>query len=177
MKLATPRTLLRPWRPADRAAFRALNADPAGMEFLPAPLSAAESDALADRIAAALAAEGFGFWALEIPGRAEFAGFVGLNRPAHALPFAPCVEIGWRLARAHWGHGYAGEAAGACLDHAFGALGLDEVVAFTVPANTRSRAVMERLGMARDPAGDFDHPALAEGHRLRRHVLYRKKAP
>lgn len=168
---------LRPWLARDRVAFRRINADPRVNEFLPGPLDGAESDALADRIQAAMAANGFGFWALEVPGVAEFGGFVGLHRPSAALPFAPCVEIGWRLAPELWGRGLATEAARACLDHAFGALALAEVVAFTVPANRRSRAVMERIGMARDQAGDFDHPALPAGHPLRRHVLYRMKAP
>jgi RimJ/RimL family protein N-acetyltransferase len=98
---------------------------------------------------------------------------VGLSVPRFEAPFTPCVEIGWRLARAHWGRGYATEAARAALGHAFGPLGLGEVVAFTVPANVPSRAVMTRLGMTRTPADDFDHPLLPEGHPLRRHVLYR----
>ncbi len=96
--------------------------------------------------------------------------------PAFETHFTPCVEIGWRLARAAWGHGYATEAARAALDYAFGTLRLDEVVSMTVPANLRSRAVMERLGMTRLEADDFDHPRLQEGHALQRHVLYRKKA-
>lgn len=171
------RVVLRPWRAADKAAFRRMGANPRVMEFLPGLLDAPQSDALADRIAGALDRRGWGWWALEVPGVAEFGGFVGLNRPAAPLPFAPCVEIGWRLDPALWGRFHATEAARACLDHAFGALGLPEVVAFTVPANTRSRAVMARIGMTRDPAGDFDHPALPTGHPLRPHVLYRMKAP
>jgi ribosomal-protein-alanine N-acetyltransferase len=102
-----------------------------------------------------------------------FVGFVGLSVPRFEAHFTPCVEIGWRLAREHWGRGYAGEGARAALAFGFDALGLDEIVSFTVPRNLRSRRVMERIGMACDPAGDFDHPALPEGHALRRHVLYR----
>jgi RimJ/RimL family protein N-acetyltransferase len=171
--LRTPRLVLRHWRPSDRAPFAAMNADPAVMAHFPAPLTAAESDALADAIAAHHAARGFGLWALEIPGVTPFAGFVGLSVPGFAAPFAPCVEIGWRLAAAHWGHGYATEAARAVLAHAWDALRLDEVVSFTTAGNDRSRAVMTRLGMRYDPADDFDHPRLPPGHPLRRHVLYR----
>ena len=104
---------------------------------------------------------------------ADFVGFVGLAVPGFQAPFTPCVEIGWRLAVEHWGHGYATEAARAALDCGFQRLGLEEIVAFTVPANRRSRRVMERLGMTWSAADDFDHPRLPPGHPLRRHVLYR----
>jgi RimJ/RimL family protein N-acetyltransferase len=173
--LETKRTKLRRWCPEDREAFRRMGRDPRVMEFLPAPLSAAEADALAERLDADLAARGWGLWALEVPGVAGFGGFVGLKPVAADLPFAPAVEIAWRLDWALWGHGYATEAAAAVLDFAFGRLELAEVVAFTAIGNARSWAVMERLGMAR--GGDFEHPALPEGHRLRRHALYRKTAP
>ena len=171
--ITTPRLLLRRWRDGDLDAFAALNADPEVMAFFPALLGRAESDALAARIREHFARHGFGLWAVEVPGVAEFVGFVGLSVPRFEAPFTPCVEIGWRLVRAHWGRGYATEAARAALDFGFRRLALDEVVSFTVPANRRSRAVMERLGMAHDPAEDFDHPTLPEGHPLRRHVLYR----
>ena len=171
--LRTPRLVLRHWRPSDCAPFAAMNADPAVMAHFPAPLTAAESDALADAIAAHHAARGFGLWALEIPGVTPFAGFVGLSVPGFTAPFTPCVEIGWRLAAAHWGHGYATEAARVVLAHAWDVLRLDEVVSFTTAGNDRSRAVMTRLGMRYDPADDFDHPRLPPGHPLRRHVLYR----
>jgi RimJ/RimL family protein N-acetyltransferase len=175
--LRTPRLILRRWRPADRAPFVAMNGDPAVMAHFPAPLTTAESDVLADAIAAHHAARGFGLWALEIPGVAPFAGFVGLSVPSFTAPFTPCVEIGWRLAAAHWGHGYATEAGRAVLGHAWDALALDEVVSFTTAGNVRSRAVMARLGMRYDPSEDFDHPRLAAGHPLRRHVLYRVGRP
>ncbi len=171
--LETPRTRLRRWREPDREPFALMNADPRVVEFLPAPLTRAGSDAFADRIAAHFAEHGFGLWALEVPGAAAFAGFVGLSIPRFEAAFTPCVEVGWRLAPEHWGRGYATEAARAALRFAFGPLGLVEVLSFTVPANLRSRRVMERLGMTRDPRDDFDHPLLPEGHRLRRHVLYR----
>lgn len=144
------------------------------MEFFPAPLSAAESDVLAGALMKAFAAQGWGMWAVEAP-EAWFLGTVGLKVPSHALPFGPCVEVAWRLGRAHWGKGYAVEAARAALDFGFATLGLAEIVSFTALPNMRSRAVMERLGM--EAAGEFDHPALPDGHWLRRHVLYRKKAP
>jgi RimJ/RimL family protein N-acetyltransferase len=157
--------------------FAAMNADPVVMAHFPAPLTGAESDALADDIASRLAARGFGLWALEIPGVVPFAGVVGLAVPTFTASFTPCVEIGWRLAAAHWGHGYATEAARAVLAHAWAVLGLDEVVSFTTAGNTRSRAVMARLGMRYDPADDFDHPRLPPGHPLRPHVLYRIARP
>lgn len=172
-QLRTERLLLRRWRDDDRAPFAALNADPRVTEFLPAPLSRADSDALVDRIEAHFAAHGFGLWAVEVPGEIPFAGFVGLAVPAFEAAFTPCVEVGWRLAAACWGRGYASEGARAALAFGFAQLALAEIVSFTVPANVRSRRVMERLGMTRDPADDFDHPALPDGHPLRRHVLYR----
>lgn len=171
--LETERLVLRRWRPADRAPFAALNADPAVMEHFPAPLTREESDAMIARAEAHLDQHGFGPWAVEVRGGAPVIGFVGLVVPRFTAHFTPCVEIGWRLARAHWGHGYATEAARAALAFGFGTVGLAEIVSFTVPANVRSIAVMERLGMTHDAAGDFDHPNLPEGHPLRRHVLYR----
>jgi ribosomal-protein-alanine N-acetyltransferase len=175
--LRTPRLILRRWRPSDRAPFAALNADPMVMAHFPAPLTAGESDALAEAIEAKMAARGFGLWALDIPGVAPFAGFVGLSVPTFAAPFTPCVEVGWRLAAAHWGCGYATEAARAVLVHAWDTLALPEVVSFATVDNARSRAVMERLGMRYDPADDFEHPGLPAGHPLRPHVLYRLARP
>jgi RimJ/RimL family protein N-acetyltransferase len=175
--LRTPRLVLRLWRPSDRAPFAAMNADPAVMAWLPARLTAAESNGLADAIEAHHRMHGFGLWALEIPGVAPFAGYVGLSVPGFTAPFTPCVEIGWRLAAAHWGRGYATEAARAVLTRAWDVLGLEEVVSFTTTGNERSRAVMARLGMRYDPADDFDHPRLPPGHPLRRHALYRVAHP
>lgn len=172
----TPRLLLRPWRESDRAPFAALNADPEVMEHFPSVLDRAASDALVDRVAAHFAEHGYGLFAVEVPGRAPFVGFVGLLKVGFEAHFTPAVEIGWRLARAAWGHGYATEAAREACRIAFEELRLPELVSFTVPANRRSRAVMERIGMTHDPADDFDHPKLPEGHPLRRHVLYRLAA-
>jgi len=143
------------------------------MAFFPAPLSREESDALAARIRQKLNENEFGLWALEIPGVADFAGFVGLAVPTFEAHFTPCVEVGWRLARPYWGRGYATEAAAAVLDYAFNTLDLKEVVSFTASQNLPSRAVMARLGMQHDGDQDFNHPSLPQGHVLQRHVLYR----
>ena len=175
--MRTERLLLRRWRPSDRAPFAALNADPRVMRHFPATLSRAESDAYAERIEAHFAEHGFGLWAVEAPDLAAFIGFVGLSVPRFEAPFTPCVEIGWRLAAEHWGRGYAPEAARAALAFGFETLALAEILSFTAAANQPSRRVMEKLGMTHDPADDFDHPALPEGHALRRHVLYRLSRP
>jgi RimJ/RimL family protein N-acetyltransferase len=174
-ELTTTRLRLRAWRDSDLPAYAALNADPQVMEHMGGLLDRAASDASAASIRAHFAQHGFGLWAVEVKGVADFIGFVGLAVPGFQAHFTPCVEIGWRLARAHWGRGYATEGAAATADFAFDRAGLEQLVSFTVPANRRSRAVMERLGMTHDAADDFDHPRLPEGHLLRRHVLYRLK--
>ena len=176
-QLTTERLLLRGWRDDDRAAFAAMNADPAVMEHFVEPLDRAASDALVVRIVAGWERNAFGLWAVERSEDGAFLGFTGLSDPGFEAPWMPAVEIGWRFARAVWGHGYATEAAKAALDFGFEALGLPEIVSFTAPANLRSIAVMELIGMTRDPADDFDHPRVPVGHRLRRHVLYRLGAP
>ena len=165
--------MLRRWRAADLEPFAALNADPEAMEHMISTLDHDASDALAYRIDLDFKEHGLGLWAVEIPGETPFAGFVGLSVPSFEARFTPAVEVGWRLARRFWGRGYATEAGAAALADGFDRVGLAEIVSFTWVGHTRSRAVMERLGMTRDPADDFDHPRLAEGHRLRRHVLYR----
>lgn len=172
-ELRTERLWLRGFRASDHAPFAELNRDPKVTEFLSRALSAEQSRELIDKIDAHFSRHGFGLWAVEVPGVVHFAGFVGLNVPHFETPFTPCVEVGWRLAPAHWGRGYATEGARRALAFAFEDFGLDEVVSFTVPANLRSRRVMEKLGMTRRPEDDFDHPGLPEGHPLRRHVLYR----
>ncbi|MGX2039039.1 GNAT family N-acetyltransferase [Methylocaldum sp. MU1018] len=168
----TERLRLRQWRAADREPFARLNADPRVMAFLPSPLDRAASDAMAQRIQALIEERGWGFWAAELKRTGEFIGFVGLHVPMPELPFAPCVEIGWRLAYAHWGRGYATEAARGALRVGFDVLNFPEIVSFTAVGNTRSRAVMERLGMVQAPE-TFRHPALPAGHPLREHCLYR----
>lgn len=172
-RIATDRLLLREWRPADREPFAAMNADPRVAEHLPTALDRAASDAFLDRIVARWAADGFGLWAVQRIDDGALLGFTGLAAPPFEAHFTPAVEVGWRFAPFAWGHGYATEAARAALRFGFEELGLAEIVSFTVPANARSRAVMERLAMRHDSADDFDHPNLPPGHPLRRHVLYR----
>jgi RimJ/RimL family protein N-acetyltransferase len=171
--LTTARLRLRPWRDDDLAAFAALNADPEVMEHLPGVLTREESDAMVGRLRAHFDAHGFGLWAVDAGD--GVVGFAGLSVPRFDAPFMPAVEVGWRFARAAWGKGYATEAARAAMADGFGRLGLREIVSFTVPANGRSRRVMERLGMTHDEQDDFDHPVFPPGHRLCRHVLYRMK--
>ena len=173
MALRTPRLLLRPWRDSDADAFAAMFDDAAVMEFLMPQTDRAAIDAIVGRVRAHFDRHGFGWWAAELQETGAFIGFIGLSHIPFEAHFTPAVEVGWRLASAYWGRGYATEGARASLEAAFTQLGLSEIVSITVPANTRSRRVMERIGMTRDPADDFDHPRLAEGHPLRRHVLYR----
>jgi RimJ/RimL family protein N-acetyltransferase len=171
--LHTDRLVLRHWRDEDREPFALLNDDPAAMEFYPARLTRAESDDFVDRMQARLDADGFGLWAVEVREPGGFIGYVGLAPVPFDAAFTPAVEVGWRLAHAAWGHGYATEAARAALDHGFRVVGLDKIVSFTTPANLRSQRVMQKLGMSCDPADDFDHPNVPDGDPLRRHVLYR----
>jgi RimJ/RimL family protein N-acetyltransferase len=171
--IRTARLILRRWRDADLAPFAELNADPEVMAHMPTMYDRQTSDAIVARYRAHFDEHGFGLWALEVPGVSDFIGYTGLLVPRFTAHFTPCVEVGWRLARSAWGHGYATEAAQAAIALGFETFGLREIVSFTVPANRRSRAVMERLGMTRNPADDFDHPALPPGDRLRPHVLYR----
>jgi RimJ/RimL family protein N-acetyltransferase len=169
---ATQRLLLRQWRQADLGPFAALNAEPEVMRYFPAPLTREQSDQFAAHVQATIARQGWGLWAVEVPGTASFIGFVGLNPPRFQAHFMPATEVGWRLDRRYWGQGYATEAAAASLTFGFDRLGRDEVVSFTAAVNDQSRRVMQRLGMSHDPADDFDHPAVPDGP-LRRHVLYR----
>jgi RimJ/RimL family protein N-acetyltransferase len=167
--------VLRPFAPSDLAPFAALNADPLVVESVGYSLTRAESGALVARFSAELEREGWGSWAVGVIGGAGFIGMVGLNRVKPSYPFAPAVEIGWRLDPSHWGLGYATEAAAASLSFGFETGGLDEIVAFTAAVNVRSKSVMQRIGMVRDVAADFDHPSLPYGSPLRRHVLYRAR--
>ncbi|HST13981.1 MAG TPA: GNAT family N-acetyltransferase [Gaiellaceae bacterium] len=168
----TERLVLRQWRDDDKEPFAALNADPIVMEHFPSTMSREASDAYVDRVSRLIAERGWGTWAVEVAATAEFIGFVGLNEPRFEAHFTPAVEIGWRLARGAWGHGYATEAARAALAYAFDELKLAEVVSFTTVENWRSRRVMERIGMTYDPTDDFDHPNVTDA-RIRPHVLYR----
>jgi RimJ/RimL family protein N-acetyltransferase len=176
--LTTERLILRPWQDSDLEPYAAINADPRVMEHYPATLTRAESDASAARIRNRLLENGgWGLWAMELRENGAFVGFTGLQRPPFEAHFTPCVEIGWRVAYEHWGLGLAPEAARASLAYGFEELGLGEIVAMAAAQNLRSMRVMEKIEMTRDPDDDFDIPVLPEGHRLRRHVLYRKSVP
>lgn len=175
--ISTKRLILRAWRANDAAPFAALNADPEVMQHFPALLTRAESDAMIDRIVQHFATNGWGLWAIEMPDVVPFIGFCGLQRVSFDTPFTPAVEIGWRLARPYWGSGYAFEAAQAAINVGFASLTLAEIVSFTIPANVRSWQLMQRLGMTHNPADDFEHPKLPEGHPMRHHMLYRKRNP
>lgn len=172
--LQTQRLLLRSWQEHDAEPFAAMNADPDVMQHYPACLTRTESDAQMTRFAEHLNTHGWGLWAVEIPNVTPFIGYCGLLPVTFDAPFTPAVEIGWRLARPYWGQRYAFEAASACMAFGFDTLALDEIVSFTIPANARSWRLMERLGMIRNPADDFEHPNLPRGHPMRRHRLYRK---
>ena len=174
--LRTERLLLRPWRPEDRQPFAELNADPEVMEFFVSPMTREASDAFVDRIEAGFTEHGFGVWAVELLDQGAFIGFAGLLHQTFEAPFTPAFEIGYRLARPAWGQGYATEAAREAVRHGFERVGLDEIVSMTATGNVRSQAVMKKLGMTHDPADDFDHPRVPDGHPLKRHVLYRLRA-
>lgn len=162
--ILTDRLILRPWQDSDRMPFARMNADPCVMEFFPALLSRQQSDSLVNTIEAHFDTHGFGPLAAELRQDSTFIGCVGLNIPTFEAPFTPCVEIAWRLSAEYWGQGLATEAARAALRYGFQNLGLDQIVAFTVPVNARSRRVMDKLGMFHDSAHDFDHPQLPQGH-------------
>lgn len=172
-RLETDRLVLRGFSGADRAPFAALNADPEVMRFMSRSLDRAASFAFLDRIRQHWATDGYGIWAIERRDDGAFLGFAGLSEPAFSAPFMPAIEVGWRLARVAWGHGYATEAGAAALRFGFEVLDRDEIVSFTAVGNERSRRVMERLGMTRDPADDFEYPLVTPDHLVRRQVLYR----
>jgi len=169
--ILTERLILRRWRDADREPFAAINTDPEVAHWLGGPIELQRSNAAVDRYNECIDTRGYGRWALERLDDAVLIGAVGLM-PVHESYSFGGVEIGWRLARATWGHGYAAEAAQAALEDGLGRAGLSEIVSFTSIGNVRSVRVMEKIGMARDPARDFDHPQLGEDHPLRRHVFY-----
>ena len=170
--IVTDRLVLRRWIEADRTPFAELNADPEVMRYFPSTLTRAQSDASVDAIMARFETDGFGHFAVERKDDARFLGFVGLQPVLPPVPVAPAVEIGWRLARHAWGEGYASEAAKACLDLAFTALCLEEVVSFTAAPNLPSQAVMQRIGMRRDGSRDFLHPRVEDGNWLKPHIVY-----
>jgi ribosomal-protein-alanine N-acetyltransferase len=172
--IATERLILRLWKDEDFTPFGEMNADPQVREFFPSLLTREESDAGIRSLQGTYARDGFCFFPAELIATGEFIGFIGIQTMDFAVPSVaqPAVEIGWRLARAHWGRGLATEGARSVLRYAFEVLKLPEVVAITVPANVRSRRVMEKIGMKHHPELDFGHPRIPEGHPMRRHVLY-----
>ncbi len=175
--LSTERLILRRWEDRDRAPFAALNADPIVMEFFTAMLSRTESDNFVDRIEDHFDRHGFGLWAAELKETQEFIGYVGLWPATLEAPFAPAVEVGWRLARQFWGSGFAPEAARAAIADGFDRLAINEIVSFTATINAKSRRVMEKIGMTREVGDDFEHPSVPPGDPLRPHVLYRIQRP
>lgn len=173
--ILTPRLQLRAWRDSDIEPWIAMGADERVMEFFPGTYDRAKAISVAALIRAALDANGYGWWVLEPKTGPPFGGVVALQDVPFEAPFTPAIEVGWRLPYELWGKGYATEGARAALDFAFERLGVREVVAMTSALNLRSQRVMERLGMTREPADDFDHPRIEAGNRLQRHVLYRLK--
>jgi RimJ/RimL family protein N-acetyltransferase len=175
IQFETDRLKLRQWKSSDRDPFAALNGDPKVMEFFPATLDRASSDAIFDRLQSDISDRGWGFWAAEIKETNQFIGFVGLNIPTYDLPhfnrYSPCVEIGWRLAVPYWGKGLATEAAMGALQVGFHRLGLTEIISFTTIKNIRSRAVMERIGME-ETETIFQHPLVPVDSNLGKHCLY-----
>ena len=171
----TARLFLRTWKESDLQPFVRMNQDPQVMEFFPTVLSPEDSEGLYKRISTFMEEKGWGLFAVESRQTHEFLGFIGLSVPGFTAHFTPCVEIGWRLDRRFWKQGYATEGARACLDYGFSLLKLNEIVSFTSKLNTRSIAVMERIGMRYQ--GDFEHPNVVQGHPLKTHVLYALSRP
>ncbi|MFZ1979195.1 MAG: GNAT family N-acetyltransferase [Bacteroidota bacterium] len=169
--IETERLVLRTWQESDIIPFAEMNRDPEVMEFFPKILSQEETEAFYKRITADLEQNGFGLFAVETKQDQIFIGFIGFARPSFSSYFTPCIEIGWRMDKRFWNMGFATEGAKACLEYGFSKLNFKEIVSFTAKINKRSINVMKRIGMAY--AGDFEHPNVAEGHPLRRHVLYK----
>ncbi len=165
---------LRQWRDSDLEPYAAMNADPEVMRYFPSRLSREQSKASLARQRSLLEQRGWGLWVLDVDG--TFAGFTGLAVPSFEASFMPCVEVGWRLCREYWGRGVAYRGALKALAYGFGTLKLPEIVSFTAAVNAPSRRLMERLGFVRETASDFEHPSISQGHELRHHVLYRKRA-
>ena len=173
-ELRTERLLLRGWRDADKVPYAAINGDPDVMQYFPATLTREQSDQMVDNMSAAWSQRGWGLWATERLDTGELIGFIGLAAPSwHVEGLTPCVEIGWRLGKQHWGHGFAPEGATAALAHAFDHVGppRNEVVSFTTVLNAKSRRVMEKIGLREDPSREFDHP-MTPGWSGQRHVVY-----
>jgi RimJ/RimL family protein N-acetyltransferase len=174
-EIRTSRLLMRRWRDSDLAPFAALNSDPQTMRFFPDTLNQEASDAYVERIETRFEQQGYGLWALELAATGAFIGFTGLNALPDGVPGAGGMEVGWRLARQAWHHGYATEAASAAVDIAFDGATLPELWSMTAVLNEPSQAVMRRIGMTE--VARFDHPRLPAGHSLRPHVTYHLARP
>jgi RimJ/RimL family protein N-acetyltransferase len=175
VRLETDRLLMREWQEGDLKPFAEMGQDPDVMRYFPKQMSQEDAKQFIAKSNLFLQQKGFTLWATTVKESGQFAGFVGLAEPSYQTHFTPCVEIGWRLAKRFWGHGYATEAAKRVLKYAFEDLNLPEIVSFTSVLNAPSMKVMERIGMSRDTGGDFDHPKIPQDHPLCRHVLYRIK--
>ena len=173
--IKTERLILRQWKESDREPLARMNKDPRVLEFLLGPLTREESDKRAEVYTRHINEHGWGLWAVSVPGVSDFIGWIGLWPIGFTAHFTPAIEVGWRLLPEFWGQGYATEGAKAALQFGFETLKLEEIVSITVPANLRSRRVMEKIGMHRNPEDDFDHPLVEENSPLRRHVLYTAK--
>lgn len=171
--IKTDRLILRQWQDSDLAPFATMNADPRVREFFPSLMSREESDRSVAGASGHIAKFGWGFWAASLIETGEFIGFIGLENVYFQAHFTPAVEIGWRLAFNHWGKGYATEGAKATLNYGFETLKLHEIVSFTTVNNQRSRHVMEKIGMHRNPQDDFNYPGRPDDHPLQKCVLYR----
>jgi 3-dehydroquinate dehydratase / shikimate dehydrogenase len=171
--ITTERLILRQWRQSDLEPFAELNADPRVREFFLGVLSREESNREVIELSRHIDNSGWGFWAVSLRQTDEFIGCIGLDEVYFKMSFSPAIDIGWRLAYNHWGKGYATEGAMAALRYGFDVINLQAIVAYTAVQNMLSRHVMDKIGMCRDPHGDFDHPDFPDDHKHKRHVLYR----
>ncbi|CDX33973.1 Acetyltransferase, GNAT family [Mesorhizobium sp. SOD10] len=180
MRLTTERLILRPWEDKDRSPMATIYGDAQVRRFYPKVMTVEETNVAIDVAIGLARTNGFHFQAAELKGSGVLIGMAGLGVLSEAsrrqFPGLPLVEIGWVLAKEHWGKGLASEGARAWLDYAW-SIGLPEVAAFTAKENEPSQRVMQRIGMIFDPAGDYENPQFGEGHWLRPHVVYRKRNP
>lgn len=173
--IETERLLLRTWEEKDIEPFYSMNQDPKVIECLAGPMDIEQVKDFVKKMNTQQEERNYSLWAVEIKESGEFIGFIGLNYTDWEADFTPAVEVGWRLDSKYWGNGYAPEGAKACLEYGFNKIGLEEIISLTVPFNSNSRRVMEKIGLKRDLNGDFTHPKLPKDHRLSQHVLYRLK--
>lgn len=169
MIFETERLIIRNYRPEDRPVFVAIGGNPAARVFHLSAVTRAESDGFIDVQIATIDGAGYGFAVVERKTDGAVMGDVGIRPVPDHMPFSGEVdfEIGWQLDPAHFGKGYATEAARGWLDHGFGTLGIEEIVAYTAALNTPSTKVMKRIGMTPDPSRDHHHRNMPEGHPLR----------